>query len=246
MKNARILVLEDDKLWRDTIQNVFESLADHIALASSLAEALDLADKRYFNVAVVDWSLCPGDAGDAQGIEFLRQLRARGVDETIRCVILSSYGTVRRVRDAFRDFDVTDFVDKREFTEQNLVAAVQQALALNHLDHDLQVQLASEGDIDQLWERFAWAKREDPFQLRPEMRDLLRRLFPGADSLFIRDLPAGQSGAGVLQVEPCYAAGSGTPAVVKFGKKGTIRQERDNFAAHVAQFVGTYSSTQPQ
>jgi hypothetical protein len=69
-------------------------------------------------------------------------------------------------------------------------------------------------------------------------------MFRGADSLVIRDLPAGQSGAGVLRVEPYYAAGAGTPVIVKFGKKDKIREERDNYRQYVEQFVGSYSSTQ--
>ena len=244
LDHARILILEDDPLWQITLSEVLEPLVEHVVTVATLADALDILDKRYFNVALVDLSLHDGDAKDTQGLEFLRQLDARNLEDTVRCIILSAYGTNKRVRAVFHDYRVVDFLEKGEFSPKELVKAIEQALEANHLDRDLDIQLSNGHDLGHLWERFTWARREDPFQLQPELYDLLRRLFPDTESLLIRDLPAGQSGAGVLQVEPYYAAGAGTPVVVKFGKKEKIRQEHDNYTRYVQQFVGSYSSTQ--
>lgn len=244
MHNARILIIEDDPLWQKTLRDVLESQVAHVATAADLREASDLLDTRYFNVAIVDLSLEPGDGKDEQGMALLRQLRERGLDDTVRSIILSAYGTNKKVRDAFRDFRVVDFLEKGDFSAPALVCTVKQALSENGLDRELGLEFVNHLTLDNIWERFNWARREDPAQLKPELYDLLRRMFRGAESLVIRDLPAGQSGAGVLRVEPYYVAGAGTPVIVKFGKKDKIRQEHDNYAQHVQRFVGSYSSTQ--
>ena len=244
MEQACVLILEDDPLWQRTLLNVLEPQVAHVAAAANLPEALDLLDRRYFNVALVDFSLQPGDPKDEQGMTFLRQLYERDLAETVRSIILSAYGTNKKIRDAFRDFRVVDFLEKGDFSASALVCTVKQALAENGLDRELSIEFVNGNTLDDLWTRFNWTRREDPFQLKPELYDLFRRMFRGAESLVIRDLPAGQSGAGVLRVEPYYAAGAGTPVIVKFGKKDKIRQESDNYIRHVEQFVGSYSSTQ--
>lgn len=244
LEHARILILEDDRLWQATLNEVLGPVAEHVTTVATLPEALGALEQCYFNVALVDLSLHDGDAKDAQGLEFLRQLNARGLEDTVRCIILSAYGTTRRVRDAFREYRVIDFQEKGEFSARELTDAVQRALAANHLDRPLAIEVSNGHALSHLWDRFGWAQREDSRQLQPELYDLLRRLFPAAESLFIRDLPAGQSGAGVLQVEPYYPAGAGTPVVVKFGKKDKIGEERDNYDQYVQQFVGVHSSTQ--
>jgi hypothetical protein len=79
--------------------------------------------------------------------------------------------------------------------------------------------------------------------LAAELHDLLCRLFPRADHLWIRPLTAGQSGAGVLEVEPTYGATAGEIDIVKFGKRDTIRREVDNYTASVELYVSNQSST---
>lgn len=244
MNHAHILIIEDDPLWQKTLLNVLEPQVAHVATAANLPEALALLDKRYFNVAIVDLSLEPGDPKNVQGMAFLQHLQEQHLAETVRCIILSAYGTNKKIRDAFRDFHVVDFLEKGEFSAPVLTCTVKQALAENGLDREMNIEFVNGHNLDDLWTRFNWARREDPFQLKPELYDLLRRLFRGAESLLIRDLPTGQSGAGVLRIEPYYIAGAGTPVVVKFGKKEKSRQERDNYARYVQQFVGSYSSTQ--
>ena len=128
MNHARILILEDDPLWQKTLLNVLEPQAEHVATAANLPEALDLLDRRYFNVAIVDLSLQPGDPKDEQGMAFLRQLQEQHLDETVRCIILSAYGTNKKIRDAFRDFRVVDFLEKGDFSAPALVCTVKQAL----------------------------------------------------------------------------------------------------------------------
>jgi DNA-binding response OmpR family regulator len=248
MKNARILILEDEEQWNKTIAT---ALADHEILyfqgAPTLAKAESLIGRIYFNIAIVDISMRENDPKDSQGMEFLRLLKQHHLDRVIHPIILSAYGSLERARRAFRDHQVVDFLDKAEFDDETLLAAIRKALHDHHLDGELKVQTAGDGAISTLWSHFDWAQREEkesPSQIEPEFYDLLRRLFAGADSLFLRQIQAGQSGAGIAEVEAVYNAQVAEPVILKFGKKETIHREHTNYTAHIEKFVGAHSSTQ--
>jgi CheY-like chemotaxis protein len=248
MQNTRILILEDEEHWRATIST---ALTDHgierFHCATSLAQAEILLQTTYFNMAIVDISMRTNDPKDSQGMEFLQLLKTLHLDQVIHPIILSAYGSLERARKAFRDHQVVDFLDKAEFDDETLLAAIQQALADSHLDGELEIEMAGKVAIDSLWSHFDWARRaetEAPGQLEPEFYDLLRRLFAGAKRLFITLLTAGQSGAGIVEVEPVYGVQVGEPVVLKFGKKETIRRECENYEKYIDKFVGAHSSTQ--
>lgn len=244
MNNARILILEDDPNWIRTIRQALGGAASRAADAATLTEAAALLERRYFNVAIVDISLRLGDPDDDQGMQFLKLLRDKGLAEAVRPIVFSNYGNLRHFRRAFAEFQVVDFLEKTPFDERELVRAVEQALAANHLDRPLEIELVDGGDLEALWARFDWARREDPDELRPELSDLLRRLFPEATHLVLRDLLAGQSGAGVLQVEPFHGANAAAAVIVKFGKREKARQEHKHYVEHVHDYAGAQSTTE--
>jgi CheY-like chemotaxis protein len=248
MKNARILILEDEEEW---VKTIVTALTDHgisyFKSASSLAEAELLIRCTYFNVAIVDISMLQNDPKDSQGMEFLRVLKQHQLDEVIHPIVLSAYGSLERARLAFRDHQVVDFLEKAEFDDVTLLAAIRKALHDHHLESELKIQTAGDNPIITLWSHFDWAQREEteaPGQLEPEFHDLLRRLFAGADSLFITQIQAGQSGAGIAEVEAVYNTQVAEPVILKFGKKETIHREHENYKAYIEKFVGAHSSTQ--
>jgi DNA-binding response OmpR family regulator len=240
---ARVLVLDDDEGWLKTVREVLTRHNHWVVGVTSVADALSLLEKSYFNVGVVDLRLDAGDESDNQGMAFMRALRERGLEEMLPCIVLTAYGNSARVRQAFRDFQVVDFLEKVPFQPAELLEAVTKSLKRNSLDGSTGIEIAGGGQLPDLWQRLTWADREDPHELATELSDLLRRLFPDADHLFIKELAAGQSGAGVVEVHPYYAANSGTPAVVKFGKRDKIVSEVENYRAGVERFVSSLSST---
>jgi DNA-binding response OmpR family regulator len=245
MKSVRVLVLEDEEEWRKTIKM---ALADHeithIQFAANLDEATALLGSTYFNIAIIDISMKQGDPKDSQGMDFLKLLKEHYLDQVVNPIVLSAYGSLERARVAFGEYKVIDFLEKAPFDDEQLMGAIRKALAEQGLDRHPTITIEGEQALPALWSAFTWAQREDPEQLEPELYDLLRRLFKGADSLFITPLKAGQSGAGILEVEPTYGAQVGEPMVIKFGKAATIRQEHENYAEHIEKYVGNHSSTQ--
>jgi CheY-like chemotaxis protein len=243
MKNARVLVLEDDPLWQDTLRDVLEGQVAWLKAAATLAEALEALDHCYFNLAIVDISLKAGDPKDSQGMAFLQGLYARGLQDAVRCIVLTAYADVARVREAFHDYKVVDVMEKVPFTAQALTAKVDEALTANHLKHEVEIEIAQRRSLTDLFAGLQWAEREPAQELHAEAQDLLLRLLSGATHLFIDPLQTGQSGAMVARVEPSYGARAGTPVVLKCGKREKIQRESVNYEEFVERYVGGHCTT---
>ena len=244
MQNARILILDDDEQWTKTFRTVLEDKVASIDSAQTLAEAIDLIDHRYFNVAIVDLRLNNDDPSDGSGMEFLAAARQRGLDEVMAPIMCTAYGNLTNAVEALRDYHVVDFINKGDFQTTPLLLAVSKALDRLHCTSSIAIELEGGHPFSSLWAGKDWAQREDPKELSAELHDLLCRLFPRADHLWIRPIAAGQSGAGVLEVEPTYGATAGEIDIVKFGKRDKIRSEIDNYTEYVDLYVSNQSSTQ--
>lgn len=244
LTNASVLMLEDDPSWQKTVRDVLEPHVRCLVCASTVDEARSLLLAHYFNAAIVDLSLRLNDPKDSQGMQFLEMLADLQLQDTVRSVILSAYGNVGRVREAFQRFQVVDFLEKAPFSANDLKGALGRALGANHLDRRLTVEFVDGGDVARLWQRFNWTRREDPDQLSPEFCDLLARLFDEAQQLHLSDLPTGQSGAALLRVDRFYDSNAGAPVVLKVGKREKIRTEWLNYIQYVDRYVNAFSSVQ--
>lgn len=244
MSYARVLLLDDDPLWIETLTHLCQTVGARVFPAPTIAVAKELLKSRYINIAFVDISLYKGDAQNSEGMAFLKTIGDEGLSDVIQPIVVSGYPDFERGRQAFHDFKVVDFLEKKTFQAVRARKAIEEGLTLLGLCGPLEIEIAGNQTLSDLLGRHQWASREDMEELTVEFRDLLRRLFPGAEHLFVRSLPAGQSGAGVLEVEPTYADGVGAACIVKFGKKDKIQQESRNVSAYVENFAGAQSSTQ--
>lgn len=244
MNNAYVLLLEDDPDWVETVREVVAPHVRSFTAAATLAEAEALITRQYFTVAIVDISLVFGDPKDSRGMQFLNLLAAQKLSEVISVIILSAYGNMEQQREAFRDFHVVDFLSKRVFSPNELLTAVERALAEKKRLEPLTIELESGLPLAALWGRFNWSRREDHAELACELTDLLRRLFPDATDLFLQPISTGQSGAGVVKAEPIYGAKLAAPVIVKFGKREKIEAEHQNYEDYIKHFIGYQASTQ--
>ena len=127
MQNARILILDDDEQWVKTFRTVLDGKVASIDSVHSLAEAIDLLDKRYFNVAIVDLRLNNDDSSDDSGMEFLAAVRKRGLAEVLAPIMCTAYGNLTNAIEALRDYQVVDFINKGDFQAESLLLAVRKA-----------------------------------------------------------------------------------------------------------------------
>ncbi len=244
MHYARILLLEDEPDWVNTLTHLLEGSGAVVFSAPTPSAAESILDQRYINVALVDVSMQLGDPRNSEGMAFLETIHNKGLREIVQPIIVSGYPDVARMRRAFHDYHVVDFLEKAPFRPDLVREAVREALRRIDLCGPLEVEIEGNRSLSDLLQQFHWSEREDLGELEVEFRDMLRRLFPGADHLFIHPMQAGQSGAGVLEVEPTYPDGVGAACIVKFGKKDKIQRESSNYEEFVKNFAGAQSSTQ--
>src|SRR5437763_939486 len=81
----------------------------------SVANALELLDDALYHVLVVDIRMNEADQTNEDGINLLKELDSRGLNEATKVIMLSAYGTRERTRTAFKNYQVADFLFKEEF-----------------------------------------------------------------------------------------------------------------------------------
>ena len=101
--NMRILVADDEKDIRESLQEIFLEDGYQVALASSEKEALEQISGN-IDMALVDIKL-----GDDNGIELLRKIKTQW--PSIPVVMITGFGTVALAKEAFK-IGAHDFLEK--------------------------------------------------------------------------------------------------------------------------------------
>jgi DNA-binding NtrC family response regulator len=131
-KKPRILLLEDEEQWIDMLSGYLEDDYE-VCPAKSLGEAEAWLERATFRLAIVDIRLIAHDGRDESGFRFIEELRTREILRDMSLVIVSAYGTVERVRKAFKDYKVYDFVDKGTLDPLKFKQTVTEAMAEAYL-----------------------------------------------------------------------------------------------------------------
>src|SRR5258706_896068 len=101
MSKETILLVDDDVNILDTAKDILEEADYEISTASTGAKALELLDKKAFNVVVVDFQL-----PDATGLELARKVRERN-DFTL-VVLMTGHASlemaVKAIQEAVYDY----------------------------------------------------------------------------------------------------------------------------------------------
>jgi CheY-like chemotaxis protein len=244
-RQGRVLIVDDLEKWCKILVQMLQRDGFYADSASTAAEVLQRLNETFYHLLVLDIRLADADASNAEGIDLLRELDERGLSEATKVIILSAYGTQERMRLAFKDYKVADFLSKHKFNNQVFLESVQQVFAA-----DVSINLAlnvhwqgvrgPEQVVLNLEVDGTRIKRNTALQSRMafELDDLLCRLFSEAESVLVRPLTHGQSTTGVLWVQPFYSSGGGRPVVVKFGDFRQIDEEYANYKKYVHPFIG--------
>ena len=143
---TRILVVDDERFFREVIGEVLERAGIPFATAESGAAAITAVQDPAIGVAILDVQL-----PDLNGIEVFRRLRELRPD--LRVIILSAHTDQEYVLEALR-LGACDYLAK-PIHEEELALAVRRALETYELGaewHRLRERLhALEGALDRLW-----------------------------------------------------------------------------------------------
>jgi CheY-like chemotaxis protein len=242
MSRGRILVVDDLPDWRTTLSGILLDEGYEVQVAEGREEALQLVKAERFHLAVLDVRLDESDEDNREGLELMRQIKAR--DPTVSVIILTGYADVSMVQEALRPQSnglslAYSFVEKPHSQElvEFVEAAFQQEIKINW---DLVIH-SKDDFLHKLPRRLRFAGRPKPpaNRLPTEIDELLRKLFFTCEEITLHPLKQGFSGAAVLRVEPHYRRrGRGESVVAKIGEWSLIEEEERNFAQAVQGMVG--------
>jgi two-component system, NtrC family, response regulator AtoC len=127
VRNARVLILEDDDLLRQVTAERLEREGYSVVAAANLAEARAFLEKQTPDLAILDIKL-----PDGEGTELLEELTRSG--DTV-CVMMSAHATVQSAVGALRAGAV-DYMEK-PFSFDRLSATIQGALERTRLRREV-------------------------------------------------------------------------------------------------------------
>jgi DNA-binding response OmpR family regulator len=242
--------LDDDSRWRTELSDTLTRHGMIVDTAGTVTETLTLLTQRLYHIIVLDIRI-EHTSDDDGGLKVLRSITDLGLNSVVKTIILSSRGTLDRMRDAFRLHGVADFLEKRTFDNREFLALVQNVLSQMSVNLDLSIHWRPTVDIpSQLVKDLALgdpplAPRDSAQAERAvrELEDLLCRLFSDSDSIIAKPLIPGLSHAKVMWVKPFFDLGGARPVIVKFGSIGEIKEELHRYEQYVKRYIVGVHST---
>ncbi|HEX9107751.1 MAG TPA: sigma-54 dependent transcriptional regulator [Longimicrobiales bacterium] len=138
MADARILVVDDDRLIRNAIAERLDRRGYEVVVAGSLAEARAAAAKSSPDIALLDIRL-----PDGVGTDLLRELVA---ETDAACVMMTAHGTVQSAVEALQ-LGAVDYMEK-PFSFDRLDATLAATLELTALRREVRALRARTGGRD--------------------------------------------------------------------------------------------------
>ncbi|HQU83459.1 MAG TPA: response regulator, partial [Pyrinomonadaceae bacterium] len=241
---GRILILDDSDEWKVTLRLLLENAGYYVDVAASLEEAQSYLQNSFYHVAIFDIRLVDSDTKNIQGLELLEELYQNKMLGDMKIIVFSAYGTKELMRETFRQYRVTDFLEKDNFDGTDFITTVKNAFSeikLNlNLNVDWKFSSSEQAVLNLKLPGNIRVKKDTKLQkqLSVELSDLLSRLFYEADTILVKPIKTGGSGTNVLIVEAFYEnLGGSAPMVVKFGATKEISVEVDNFKKYVQGFI---------
>ncbi len=246
----RVLILEDEQSWVDDLTEVLESAGYEVAAARTVEQAKELLRYGFYHVLSTDISMAEGDGSNDEGFQWLDDLSQHGINRSLAIIVLTAYGHTQRMREAFRRYNVQDFLGKDDYTDAEFLKAVERAFR-EESQINLNLNIHWQGQKpDQVLANLEFegkrVRRDAELHqlLSVELDDLLCRLFYYAKSLIVEPLDAGHGKGAMLKIQASLGEdGIPKPVVVKFGEASLIDREYRNFREHVENFVGGARST---
>src|SRR5712664_1319806 len=129
MARKSILVVDDVKSQRETLEMILSGEGYDVTTASSGQAAMKFAKDRRFDLALTDLKMTGMD-----GIELLQHLL--GLDSSIIVILLTAHGTIESAKEALRR-GAYDYLQK-PYDKQALLATINRALdKLNAIDTEI-------------------------------------------------------------------------------------------------------------
>jgi DNA-binding NtrC family response regulator len=123
-----VLVIEDTPDWRKKLVGYLIEEGEYdIKEADNYESASKIIQEQPLDVAIVDIRLVDWDEEDNQGMQLLRELDEIADVNGTQAIVITGYGTKDRMRKAFRNHQVVDFIEKQHFDPDEFKATLLKA-----------------------------------------------------------------------------------------------------------------------
>jgi DNA-binding NtrC family response regulator len=112
---VKILIMDDEEVVRNAIFDMLKPLGHKVFLADSGVQAIELARREYFDVALLDIKI-----PDMGGLDVMAELKK--INPNVRCIMLSSLSDVQSAVIAIKQ-GAADYISK-PFKEEDVVKVV--------------------------------------------------------------------------------------------------------------------------
>ncbi len=173
----RVLVVDDDRRMRRTLQIMIEGMGLESAAAAGASEAREQLSKSRFDLVLTDLKM-PGTSG----IDLLQEILAE--QPQLPVILITAYGTIQTAIEAIRK-GASDYVLK-PFDNENLKLVIRKALEVERVRSENVFLKEQVGE--------SWAA-EDMFLALPSLRnvaDLVQRVAPSTGPVLV----TGETGTG--------------------------------------------------
>ena len=127
MPPPRILIVDDQKNWREVMRSVLIGGGYDVDTAATVSEVWRLLRTETFDVAILDVRLVDRNPYDVQGIELLEQMKER-LKEHCPVIIMTGYSFEGLEETMKTKYGVRAFVNKGElpgvYGLRNLIASI--------------------------------------------------------------------------------------------------------------------------
>lgn len=131
----RFLVIEDDERWQEELSKILTRLAGQVQvdIAPTYTDASRLIKINNYDLATVDMSLDGDDHSQSQsfagqGMTLLNEIRNSDRNNWCGLIMVTAYPEPENSRQAFRDYEVDDFIDKNTFDSNQFLESVRSAI----------------------------------------------------------------------------------------------------------------------
>lgn len=122
MNGKKILIIEDDTFLQGLTANKLQAEGFEVNTASNGNEALTNLDQEMYDAIILDLML-----PDISGFEILKQIRSRETNNKLPVLIFSNLSDDKDIKQGL-DLGATDFLVKANFTLEELVEKVKNAI----------------------------------------------------------------------------------------------------------------------
>jgi DNA-binding NtrC family response regulator len=125
-KRHRILIVEDEKRWReDILREALEGEPYDVQTSASYHQAVKALAQQAYDLVVVDVNLT-GVSGNQDGIRIVKRISSRG--DRIPIIVVSGSKTRDAAQESLKRYRPYAFLDKTTFDIAEFVSLVQTAL----------------------------------------------------------------------------------------------------------------------